>query len=104
MNYIGAKIVIAGLLLFIGFAPIAHAVHVELIDKIIRVILKPAANLLLVLATLIFFWGIVEYIAGASNETARTTGRNHILWGTVGLMIMISVQFILSIISSFFYP
>ncbi len=72
----------------------------EIIDKLLR----PFANLLLVLATVLFLVGMVEYIAGSSSETARTTGRDHFLWGTVGLAIMVSVRFILEVLTSFFYP
>ena len=86
-------------------APLSvYAAHLEIIDKFITDILKPLANVLMVLATVLFVVGVVEYIAGSSNETARTTGRNHIVWGLVGLAIMISVRFILSILKSIFYP
>lgn len=78
----------------------AQALLQDLIDKILR----PFANILLVVATVIFLFGVVEYIAGASSESARTTGRSHILWGTVGLAIMISVKFILQILTSVYYP
>jgi FtsH-binding integral membrane protein len=78
----------------------AEAFLKEIVDKLLR----PFANLLLVAATVVFLFGVVEYIAGASNETARTTGRDHIMWGTIGLAIMISVRLILEVLMSFFYP
>lgn len=90
--------------LFVGAAFPAFANHEQIIETVVEQLLKPLANVLLVLATVLFVYGVVEYIAGASNETARTTGRRHIAWGLVGLAIMVSVRVILSIIKSFFYP
>ena len=82
----------------------ARASHEQIIKTVVDELLKPLANVLLVLATVFFVYGVVEYIAGASNETARTTGKRHIVWGLVGLAIMVSVRVILSILRSFFYP
>jgi len=90
--------------LLAGIALPAFAAYQQIIDTIVTELLKPLANVLLVLATVFFVYGVVEYIAGASNETARTTGKRHIVWGLVGLAIMVSVRFILSILSSLFYP
>ena len=92
------------LLVALFFAPAAYADHEQIINTVIDDILKPLANLFFILATAFFIWGVVEYIAGASSESARTTGRSHMICGIVGLLIMTSVYFILSILSSFFYP
>ena len=91
-------------ILFTGIALPALAGYEQIIETLVEELLKPLANVLLVLATVFFVYGVVEYIAGASNETARTTGKRHIAWGLVGLAIMVSVRAILSILSSVFYP
>ena len=92
------------LLLMFFFALNASASTFEqVLNTIVNKLLRPAANLLFVLATLVFIWGVIEYIAGSSNDTARTTGRSHIVWGLIGLMIMTGVYFILSILKSVFY-
>lgn len=97
------KSLIGSVSIFFGLATVAYANHIQILNTVIDQLLKPLVNLLLVLATVIFAWGIIEYIAGSSNETARSTGRQHILWGVVGLMIMTSTYFILSILRSLFY-
>ncbi|MEK9175112.1 MAG: hypothetical protein AAB795_00810, partial [Patescibacteria group bacterium] len=63
----------------------------------------PIVNIMFIAATLFFIYGVIEYIAGADNEKSRTTGRDHIFWGLIGLVIMSSAYFILSILSSIFY-
>ena len=98
------KTVAGSISFFFGLAAVAYASRLPIINTVIDQLLRPLVNLLLILGTAIFGWGIIEYIAGASNETARTTGRQHMLWGVAGLLIMTSTYFILSILRSFFYP
>ncbi len=88
----------------VAYANIAYAAYYEdFIQKIIDKILRPIVNIMFIAATLFFIYGVIEYIAGADNEKSRTTGRDHIFWGLIGLVIMSSAYFILSILSSIFY-
>ena len=87
-----------------AYAPMAYAAYYEdFIKKIIDNALRPIVNIMFIAATLFFIYGVIEYIAGADNEKSRTTGRDHIFWGLIGLVIMASVYFILQILSSIFY-
>ena len=88
----------------VAYAPVAYAAYYEdLLTKIVDKGLRPIVNLMFLAATLFFVWGVVEYIAGADNEKSRTTGRDHIFWGIIGLAIMSTVYFTLNILSSIFY-
>lgn len=88
----------------VAYAPVAYATYYEdFIKKIIDKALRPIVNIMFIAATLFFIYGVIEYIAGADNEKSHTTGRDHIFWGIIGLVIMSSVYFILSILSSIFY-
>jgi len=62
----------------------------KFISNFVDVILQPIAELLLVVAVVVFLWGIFEFIKGADNETTREEGKSHMLWGLVGIFIMIS--------------
>ena len=53
-------------------------------------IIAPIILLLFVLSLVIFFWGIADFIRGAENEVARKAGRDHMIWGIVGIFIMVS--------------
>jgi len=88
-----------------AYAQVAYAAYTyhDFIRNVINVLLKPMVNILFLAAVLFFIWGVIEYIAGGDSETAHTTGRNHMLWGLVGLAIMSSVYFILTILYSVFY-
>lgn len=67
-----------------------------------RIILFPLITLLLGVALVVFLYGCFEYITGAANEAAREKGRKHILWGLVGMLVMISAQAILNIAAGTF--
>lgn len=61
----------------------------ELIQNINEQIIAPIILLLFVLSLAVFFWGLADFIRGANNEEARQTGRDHMLWGIIGIFIMV---------------
>lgn len=75
-------------------------------DKVVETlktkILNPIETLLIVLATLFFLWGVVEFIGGASNEDKRTIGKRHMIWGILGLVIILSARGIINVLDNFF--
>ncbi len=73
----------------------------NLINKIITGILNPLIGLMFVVAFTFFIWGIIEFIWNADNEEKKTAGKNHIIWGLVGLLIMATVKGILEILQNF---
>jgi len=42
-------------------------------------------------ALLYFIWGIALFIRNAGDSTAREEGKQHMMWGIVGLFVIISV-------------
>lgn len=73
----------------------------SIVTKIINVIIVPLIEGLFVLAGLIFIWGIFKkFIAHADDSTAREEGGNHILWGVIGMAIMISAYGIIRLIGN----
>lgn len=45
-------------------------------------------NFLLVLATLVFLWGIIKYITSGGDAAKVKEARSYILWGLIGLAVM----------------
>ena len=80
-----------------GLSPQTEA----LIGRIGDQILNPIAGLLIALGVLMFVYGLIEFIAGADNEDKRNIGKRHMVWGVVGLFIMVSVFGIMWIIINF---
>ena len=61
------------------------------IAKISLNILNPIILLMFGVATLYFIYGVLQYIWNPDNEEARETGRQSMLWGIVGMFVMVSV-------------
>ena len=74
----------------------------EIIDVVKAEIVNPLIGFMMVLAGLFFLYGVVEFIMGASNEEARTTGKKHMIWGLAGLVIMVGVYAIIEVFQNFF--
>lgn len=68
------------------------------ISNLVDVIVNPLILLMFAAATIVFLWGVFQMIKGASDPTARNTGKQHMVWGIVGLVIMSSVYTILDIL------
>lgn len=61
-------------------------------------ILNPIVGVLSGVALVYFIWGVVQFVKSPDNETIRTTGKTHMLYGVIGLTIMVSVYGILNVI------
>ncbi|PIR58032.1 MAG: hypothetical protein COU71_00895 [Parcubacteria group bacterium CG10_big_fil_rev_8_21_14_0_10_38_31] len=72
-----------------------------LLRNIADKILNPIIGLMISIALLLFIYGVIEFIYGADNEDKRKQGKQHIIWGIIGLFIMVSVLGIMKIIINF---
>ncbi|MCA9367286.1 hypothetical protein KC887_03440, partial [Candidatus Kaiserbacteria bacterium] len=72
------------------------------VTQVNQIILFPLITLLTAIAFLVFLWGCAEFIFGAANETTRAKGRQHIIWGIVGLVVMVAAYSILTIAAGTF--
>ena len=69
----------------------------QFVLNLANVILNPLIRLMFAVALVVFLWGIIEYIKGAGSPDSREQGTKHIIWGLVGLFIMVSVYGILTL-------
>ena len=61
-----------------------------LVQRITDFIVQPLIELLFVAATVVFMWGIFQFIAGGDSEDSRSEGKRHMLWGLIGMFIMVA--------------
>jgi len=47
------------------------------------------------LAVLVFFWGLVKYISSTSDESSKLDGKNLMIWGMIALFVMVALWGIL---------
>ena len=82
------------------FTNIAYASGVDsFISKLEQYIVNPLITLLFALALVFFVYGVFEFISNAENEEKKTQGKSHMLWGIVGITIMMGVWFILHLVT-----
>lgn len=70
----------------------------QLINNISDYILTPAIYLLFATSFLIFVYGVYNYFDQLDNKEARGKGGQHMLWGILGMFLMISAKFLIRII------
>ncbi len=70
----------------------------QLLERVVKVIVNPILQVFIAVAVVIFVYGIFEFIRGAENPETRKKGQQHMLYGLIGLTIMISVFTIMRII------
>lgn len=70
----------------------------KFIIKVEVVILNPVIKLGFAIALVVFLYGVFEFIKDADNSTARETGGKHILWGVIGMFIMIAAGGIMQVL------
>ena len=62
----------------------------EFLGAINQYILNPLILLLFAVAFLVFFWGILQFIAKETADAERDKGKRKIFWGLFGMFIMVS--------------
>ena len=84
--------------MYFGLFPVAEASIGTLVKSINRVILNPLIVFLFALALAYFLYGVMQFIINPGNEEIRKTGKSHMMWGVVGMVIMVSVFGIMQLI------
>jgi hypothetical protein len=51
------------------------------------------------LAVVVFFWGLVIFIFKSGDAKSHEEGRNRMVWGTIALVVMVSVWGIIQFVS-----
>ena len=68
------------------------------IGNVDSMIIKPLIDLLFALAIAFFLYGVFEFLSNQANEEKKTAGKSHMLWGIIGITIMMGVWTILGIV------
>jgi len=79
---------------------VAAAQDVDSLLYKIKSTLNTVIMLLFVLVTLYFIWGVVKYVSAAGDEAKLKAGKQHMIWGIIGMAIMVSVFGIINLIMS----
>ncbi len=84
------------------FTNIAYASVDSFVSNVNKLIINPIIVFLFALAVAIFLYGVLQFITNQEDEEAKTKGRNHMIWGVVGIVIMMGVFTILNMVMNTF--
>ena len=84
------------------FTNVAYASVDSFISNVDRLIINPLIVFLFGLAVVYFLYGVFQFISNQENEEAKTKGKSHMIWGIIGIVIMMGVFTILNIIMKTF--
>lgn len=82
---------------------VAHAASIDaFLGKVNARLINPLIEFAFIVALVVFLFGVMEFIRGASNEEKRGKGKDHMMWGIVGFLIMFGVWGIINILVNTF--
>ena len=67
---------------------------------ILTTVLNAVIGVLFVLVTLWFIWGVLQYVMAAGEEAKIKTGKDHMIWGIIGMAVMAGAWGLVAIINN----
>jgi len=72
----------------------------SLVAAINKVVINPIIGFLFALALAYFFFGLIKFLVNkGKDENSVTQGKSHMVWGIIGMFIMVSVFGIMNLIT-----
>lgn len=75
-----------------------------LITNLSEKLIDPLVPLLIGLAVIVFFWGLVKYLNSGLGDTKKIEeARNMMIWGLIVITVMVSIWGIVQIVQTTFF-
>ncbi len=81
---------------------IAAAATLKDIVSTVRDLVNTIVPLFMVIAVAVFLWGIVKYITAAGDEEKAKSARGYIIYGLLGVFVMVAFWGIIQVVASTF--
>jgi succinate dehydrogenase/fumarate reductase cytochrome b subunit len=72
----------------------------QFVGKVNTLIVNPLIVLMFAAALMYFLYGVFQFIVNADQSEDRETGKQHMLWGIIGMFLMFAVFALLRIIQN----
>ncbi|MFA6295335.1 MAG: hypothetical protein WC666_02845 [Candidatus Paceibacterota bacterium] len=72
----------------------------KIVDPIIKNLVYPVIELMFAVALVLFVYGIIQMIIHGTDPTSRKKGQDMILYGSIGMFIMVSAWGIIYLVSN----
>src|SRR3989338_405242 len=90
---------ILGTFFFLPTFALAQTSVITIMDDLIN-IMQTIMPVLLGCAVAVFFWGVVKFIWHADDEKAVQEGRMFLVWGMVGIFVIVALWSIIGFIQT----
>lgn len=74
----------------------------EVVFSVNRVIINPLIQFAFIIAFVVFIFGVMEFIRSAESPDGREKGKQHMIWGIIGLAVMVGVYGIMNVLINTF--
>jgi hypothetical protein len=74
----------------------------NILDFLTCLIVKSLVPLLFALATVGFIWGVIQMVINPEDSEKRKQGKQYMIWGIIGIFVMLSIFGLVQIISNTF--
>lgn len=72
---------------------------VAFVAKLETFVINPLIAVIFAGALVVFLWGLIEFLlAYKIDEEKRSNGKWHMLWGIIGIFIMVAINAIIALI------
>lgn len=85
-----------------SFCPASIKTVADFLNFFTCLISKSVIPLLIAAALICFIWGVLTFILHADDETKRKEGKLFIMWGIIGLFVMVSIWGLVNILVNTF--
>lgn len=96
------KRITPSVILALAFPLLAAAKDIKDVLIGIKDILNTIIVVLFVFVTLFFIWGIIEYISSSGDEEKLKKGKDHMLWGIIGMAVMAAAWGLVTAVLNYF--
>jgi fumarate reductase subunit D len=95
------KIIVSSLALAMPLMAAAATVLKDILITV-RDLVNTIVPLFMVIAVAVFLWGIIRYITSAGDEEKQKTARGYIIYGLIGIFVMVAFWGIIQVVASTF--
>jgi len=96
------KVILAALAFAPAFAFAQSLGNIETLIESIGRLVGIALPIVVAIALIAFFWGLVKFIFAQGNEEAKADAKKIMLWGLIALFVMVSVWGLVKFIGTAF--
>jgi len=95
------KVLVGAGLFATPFLALAATTGINSVLSLVASVLNAIVPIIISIAVVWFLWGVFQYVI-ASDPEEKTGARNHMIWGIIGIFVMVSVWGIVNLLKDTF--